>query len=110
VFIDDVVSAFEHVVRYAGDKGASAKGYESFEVGRGESVAVKDFLLMLRDIMGNMTTKLDFGALPYRAHEVMSVTADISKVSALGWSPRVALSEALQRTIEEERKYRWKCT
>jgi CDP-paratose synthetase len=110
VFIDDVVSAFECVVRHVTGRGGDAKGYESFEVGRGEPVAVRDFLLMMRDIAGNMKTKLDFGALPYRPHEIMSVSADISKVQALGWSPSVSLQEGLRRTIEEERKSRWKCT
>ncbi|MEI6167171.1 MAG: NAD(P)-dependent oxidoreductase [bacterium] len=104
VFIDDVVSAFEHVVNYVNNRDPLAKGYEAFEVGRGVSVSVKDFLLLMRDISGNNKTKLDFGALPYRPNEVMSVKADISKVSALGWSPKVALPDALQRTIDEDRK------
>ena len=44
-------------------------------------------------------TKLDFGALPYRPHEMMFARAEISQLNALGWKPEYSLENGLEKTI-----------
>jgi len=36
----------------------------------------------------------------YRPHEVMFSQADLTKMRALGWSPRFSLEDGLKRTVE----------
>lgn len=104
VFIDDVVTAFVHILRQACDTSTARRGYQRFEVGRGNAVTLKDFVLKIQHITGNTSTLLDFGALPYRPNEMMCIQADLTRLRTLGWSPVVPLEEALFRTVEAERR------
>jgi nucleoside-diphosphate-sugar epimerase len=107
IYIDDVVDAIALIIATSCDFNL---GYHEFEVGRGESIRIRDFVTMARDLVGNTATHLAFGAMPYRENERMEITADISKLVSLGWSPRVTLKEGLLRTIERERtKLQRKC-
>jgi nucleoside-diphosphate-sugar epimerase len=100
IYIDDVVDIFRRII---GASKGLGNGFFSYEIGTGESVRIRDFVGMVQRLVGNCGTIPDFGALPYREHEVMESFVDTSAVMALGWNPSVTLEEGLRRTIEAER-------
>jgi nucleoside-diphosphate-sugar epimerase len=100
IYIDDVVDAFENILRHSCSLG---NGYSDFQVGSGTTVSIRDFVCLVKRISGNEITALDFGALPYREHEVMESSADTSNVRALGWLAKTSLEAGLQQTINRER-------
>ena len=55
-----------------------------------------------KSITGNTVTRLDFGAVPYRANELMDSKTDISALKALGWRPEISLEDGIRMTIEKE--------
>ena len=59
-------------------------------------------MLLATSIIGNASTQLNFGAIPYRANELMDSRTDISALKALGWRPEVSLEKGIQLTIEKE--------
>ena len=99
IYIDDVVKAF---CRILDSLDALPSGFSSFEVSTEESISIKDFVNLAKSITGNTVTKLDFGAVPYRANELMDSKTDISALKALGWRPEISLEEGIRMTIEKE--------
>jgi nucleoside-diphosphate-sugar epimerase len=100
IYIDDVVEAFSSILRRLPGK---RKGFYPFEIGRGSTISVKDFMLLLKKLTENRSTKLDFGAIPYRENEVMESKVNLAEIRALGWSPTVSLLTGLKRTIKSEK-------
>jgi nucleoside-diphosphate-sugar epimerase len=101
IHIDDVVSAFMAIL----DGHAAGKnGYYDYQVGSGTTVPIRQFVETVRRIASAGRTFLDFGALPYREHEVMETAVDVSRLHALGWSPVIMLQDGLARMIAEERE------
>jgi nucleoside-diphosphate-sugar epimerase len=101
IYIDDVARAFMTVLD---NLDSLSCGYTKFEVGSGSNIAIRDFVELLRDISGNTSTKLNFGALPYRENEVMESHVDISGITALGWRPVMPLKQGLNLTVEQQRR------
>ena len=101
IYIDDVVRAF---CRILNSLDTLPSGFSSFEVSTEESVSIRDFVRLAKSITGNTTTQLNFGAVPYRANELMDSRTDISALKALGWRPEVSLEKGLQLTIEKENR------
>lgn len=99
IYIDDVVRAFCRIID---SLDALPSGFSSFEVSTEESVSIKDFVNLAKKITGNTVTKLDFGAVPYRANELMDSRTDISALKTLGWHPEISLEEGIKMTIEKE--------
>lgn len=102
IHIDDVVNAFLHILRFA---STSPPGFSEFQIGRGDPVTVRSFVELSKRLCGNTSTRLAFGALPYRPNEVMNVDVDISKLRQLGWAPQLDLEQGLSQMIERERKW-----
>lgn len=101
VYIDDVVQAFVTVLdRLAG----RPNGLHRVEIGSGQSVRIVDFVRLAQRLAGGEGTRLVFGALDYRPHEVMESRADLAVLSQLGWVPCVTLEDGLRSTIEGERR------
>lgn len=100
IYIDDVLEAFLAIVlRHRTDD----RGYHCYEVGSGELASIREVVELAARILGNDTTQLRFGALPYRANEVMQSRVDTSALSGLGWEYRVPLREGLEKTIAYEK-------
>lgn len=97
IFIDDVVSAYALLL------GANAHlaDADELELGTGEAPTIREFVETVHALTGSSTT-LQFGALPYRANEAMHCQADITRLRALGWSPRHDLRAGLLATLERE--------
>jgi CDP-paratose synthetase len=98
-YIQDVTDAFLHVLRSAQTGG----GYLEYQVGSGQSTRLKDFVELARTICGNSITELRFGALAYRANEQMNVSADTSRLRALGWRSSWSVRAGLETTVREEK-------
>jgi nucleoside-diphosphate-sugar epimerase len=99
VYVTDVVAAYLQVLEHRADfLGATTR----VEVGSGEAVALADFVRLARDVAGS-GTRLNLGALPYRAGELMHSVADLEALRRLGWAPAVSLREGLARTVSAAR-------
>lgn len=101
IYIDDVVSAFLLIIAKNIEKSA---GFSNYEIGTGTTVTIRDFVGIVRKLVGDVGTCLDFGALPYREREVMESAVDISAIQELGWSPCFPIEDGLRQTIEMERR------
>ena len=106
IFVDDVTSALSVLL------GASRQigpGWHEFEVGTGQTISVADLVRLIANLTGNQQTHLDFGALPYRTHEVMDSFAQTRFLEQLGWRSRFDLKSGLERTIRLEQE-KMQCT
>lgn len=101
IHIDDVISAFQAIL--AGH-AMERHGYHSYQVGTGETLPIRTFVEMVQRIAGADKVHLDFGALPYREHEVMETIVDTEKLRDLGWRPAIHLQDGLARMIAEEQE------
>lgn len=96
-YIDDVVSAFNIII----DKIDNFKpGLTEFQVSDDEPVNLRSFIEMVKIVTGNKTTKLNFGALPYRKGELMDFKIHCTEIKKLGWKPQITLQQGLLNTIE----------
>jgi nucleoside-diphosphate-sugar epimerase len=101
IYIDDVVAAFAILVQHALTLHA---GFYHFEVGSNQPITIRNFVETTKQLAGNHTTELRFGAMPYRPNEVMEACADTRALRALGWANQTRLADGLTQTIEEERR------
>lgn len=97
IHVDDVVAAFLLLL----ERGASGPARE-FDVGTGQAGTVRAFVETAHRLAGS-TTRLAFGALPYRPGEPMRSEADPRALRALGWRCRHDIASGLQDTINRER-------
>lgn len=100
IYIDDVISAYSLLLK----KSAMQKEFfQEYDLGTGKAVSVRELVETVHSLT-NSTAKLNFGALPYREHEIMESRADIGPLNALGWSSKVSLIDGLISTIKGEKK------
>lgn len=99
IYIDDVVSAYMTLLDNIDN---SDKALMQFDIGSGRSVSIRDFVESVKRITDS-TTRLDFGALPYREGEVMHSVADISGLSAMGWLCRNDIESGISNVVKMER-------
>lgn len=100
IYIDDIVSAYETIIQNI-DRFSN---YEEFELGSGNSVEVKEFVKQIvkeLNVKQTITTKLNFGAVVYRANENMKMEANITKLQNLGWKPKVSIEDGIKKIIKE---------
>jgi len=101
IYIDDIVEAYMTIIKHTQELSS----FEEYELGFGKAEEVKYFLeLLYKEIAQKqtVTTTLNFGAVAYRAKENMLMQADISKLSALGWIPRIKPEDGIKKVIEGE--------
>ena len=101
IFVDDVVRAFCCILEKV---NTLPSGFSSFVVSAEQSVSIREFVQLAKSIIGNTSTHLNFGAIPYRVNEPMDSRTDISALKALGWEPIVSLEQGIQMTIKKEKE------
>lgn len=96
VHLDDVVQAYLRLVDYGRTQDFRI---ESFGLGTGQSIQVRDFVALIKELSDSPTV-LGFGDVAYRDDEIMSSTADISRLERLGWRPRLSPSEGIRQILD----------
>lgn len=90
VYVEDVV----HANILALENGDN----QSFNIGFGEEISIKDLLLEMQKVMG---IKKEIVFSEERKGEIKRCLFDISKAkSELEWKPRICLNEGLKKTID----------
>lgn len=95
IYIDDAVSAFLLLLETA---GKDPTPFQHYDLGSGTATSVRNFVQLARRLSGS-SSQLNFGALPYRPHEIMQSVADIRPLVAAGWRPRFSVEDGLRQTI-----------
>ena len=100
IYIEDAVEAIVTLVKHYTSLNLDAMiPYQRYSVGSGMAITIREVMQLIRRLSGSHT-QLAFGAVTYRPHEVMFSQADLTKMRALGWSPRFSLEDGLKRTVE----------
>lgn len=103
IYIDDIVSAFTLILDNC---ALFESGYFDYELGTGNTITIRNFVELTKQISGNTHTQLNFGALPYRENEAMETFVNTSAICALGWSPVTSFINGLSKMIVKEREIR----
>ena len=103
IYIDDVVSAFMLIL----EKTKTFAKFTEFDVGTGTSMSVKEFLETLKSVYekkhGAIQTQFNFGEIPYRDGEIMSVNVNNTALRDLGWQTKIPLKQGLLNILESEK-------
>ena len=99
IYVDDVVSAFETVLK----NEVKLTNYQEYEVGSGKSFSIKYLAELIKKI-SNSKTELNFGAMTYREGEIMESVCNNEKLIELGWISKFSLSKALSKIIKNYNK------
>lgn len=93
-YIENIIDGF--LMAAANDKVKN----EIFNIGSGKVYQLKHFVNLIVE-KGGSSSDIRYGSVEYRKNDLWSPQPDISKItSILGWSPRVSLSEGIERTFE----------
>jgi nucleoside-diphosphate-sugar epimerase len=101
IYIDDVVNAFLKIVNSSDN---FSQDFYEFEIGTNNPLSIKKFVELAKQLSGNKTTLLNFGAIPYRENEVMNYSVNTSEISKLGWKCNYTVEEGLKKMIESEKQ------
>lgn len=101
IYIDDVVSAFLTILEHLNTLSVK---YNNINIGMGETISIRQSVEHIKMIADNQVTELNFGALPYRSHELMHSNADIRLLQSWGWRPKMSFQEGIKKTIQLERE------
>lgn len=96
IFVDDVVDAYIDLIEYA---NAHDFTYETFEVGTGNSIEVREFVNIIKKLSVSKTV-INYGEIPYRSDEIMDSKAEISKLQELGWYAKISAEEGVSLILD----------
>jgi len=95
-YVDDIVDGVLKVLR-AAPPGPPALAWRIFNLGHSQPVEMAQFVRLLEEALGRSAV---VELLPALATEMPATCADLSRVrSAIGYEPRVGLSEGLRRFV-----------
>jgi nucleoside-diphosphate-sugar epimerase len=97
IYIDDVVSAYLIVL----DNYKRLNDFTEFEVGRGESIKVRQFVEILSKVIDS-TSQLKFGVIAAREGEIQDSSAEVSNLKAIGWLPKYDIMQGINRMVDFE--------
>lgn len=101
IYVDDVTDAYLYLLKYMEEGKAK---FSQFQLGTGLSVTVRALAEEIKSLSQSPTV-LRFGDIEYRSDEIMDSRADISSLVALGWKPKVGLSEGLLKAISAYKRH-----
>ncbi|MFA5329751.1 MAG: NAD(P)-dependent oxidoreductase [Prolixibacteraceae bacterium] len=97
LYIEDFLNQFLDVVKYT----ENISGI--YNLCNSESIALKDLLLQVANLMGVSSQLLQFGAIPYRPNQNMLISGNNSKFKkyfSMEDEIQIGLTNGLKRTIE----------
>lgn len=99
IYTDNVVDAYLCVLKHRKE----LKGFHRYQVGMGEPIALKDFVIMMKKVSG-ADTCLKFGKRPRNDNEPACSVADISGLKELGWSPKIDREEGIREMLKRDKE------
>lgn len=100
IYIDDAVNAYMVLIRNLN----KLNSFTAVELGSGKAIMLKEILLQLKQLSGNQSVHMNFGALPMRPGDIMFAQADIHYLQQLGWKPAYSLEQGLSKTLQYEKE------
>lgn len=97
IYLDDVLDAYETLL----PRADSLEPACDLPLGSGEAPTIRMFVETVHRLCRS-STRLQFGAIPYRPGEAMECRADLGPMARLGWAPRWTLAAGLAKTLELE--------
>jgi CDP-paratose synthetase len=91
LYIKDIVTAIAMIIK---NEHIINQKYNEFYLIHPVLNSVKDVMETLKEITQS-STKLNFGALPYRNNEIMETSTEYSIYISLSWSPEYSLKKGL---------------
>lgn len=101
ISVNDTVAALRTLLESALDQRVPA-GWSEFDLGSGETISIRELVELIHRLTES-SASLRFGALPYRANEMMLSVADTAPLNGLGWQCRMSLEQGLRQVINSER-------
>lgn len=98
IHISDVCNAYEVIIKNLHQFG---NDFIELDIGTGNTISIHDLILLVKKITNNITTNLNFGAIPYRSNELMESKADTSLLMKLGWEAQLSINDGLIKYIRE---------
>ena len=100
VYITDVVDAYTLALN---NKNG---GFESFDVGTGEYIEVREFVEEITKQLNSKAdfkyyNKLKFGLKEYRKNEIMAPRLNNSKLKKIGWQPKFNYKQGISMIIKD---------
>lgn len=102
IYIDDVVDVYAVVLKNL-DK-MSLGQVATFEVGTNKKTSIRYVVTKLKELVGS-TTKLNFGAVPYRKNEMLDYDVNTTALRLLGWEPSITIEDGLKKVIADIKVY-----
>lgn len=99
IYSENVVDAYLCVLEHL----SQLSGYQNFQIGMGESISLKEFVIMIKEA-AQSTTRLEFGKRERNANEPECSVADISGLKNLGWTPRFSRKEGIEQMLFKDKQ------
>ena len=100
LYIDDLLRVYDLMLNNYID----FESYEDFYVGAGKNSNLKEILEFIKRETSS-TSKLDYGAIPYRNNELMVSNNDVTRLNNLGWFAEITINDGLRSIINFEKKF-----
>ncbi len=97
IYIDDVVSAYLLLL----EKIDTENEWLDIRLNTGHPLTIKEFVKAVHEAT-HSTSKLDFGALPYRKNEIRQSTKNPYFIEESGWRIKWDLASGLRESIRKE--------
>lgn len=96
IYVEDVVQACDTVL----NARKTLPQIHDIDLGTGQAVSIRHYINLVRQ-MTRSSTRIEFGAVPYRDNEQMLCVADTKEILRLGWLPRYTLEDGLREVISK---------
>ena len=101
IYIDDVIEVYQVILKNL-DK-LSLGQVSSFEVGTNIKTSIRYVVTKLKELT-NSSTKLNFGAIPYRKNEMLDYDVNTTALRLLGWKAKVKIDDGLDKIVKAEKE------